>query len=82
MSDDVHEPPTKRQKVEPAKDKYAASIAAAKFLQKKGFLAIGLNDTLKLITAFLKSNGSKLVVFVVHDKEHQDSSAQVMAACR
>jgi hypothetical protein len=82
VSDDEHEPTAKRQKIEPSHDKYAASLVASKFLQKKGVLAIGLKTTLKLINAFLISKDSQLAVFVVHDKEHQESSAQVMAACR
>jgi hypothetical protein len=45
-------------------------------------LSIGLKETLKKITEQLDKKDSKLVVFVVHDKDHQESSAQVMAACR
>jgi hypothetical protein len=38
-------------------------------------LAIGLKETIKFIQSNLEGQGSRLVVFVVHDKEHIDSSS-------
>lgn len=38
-------------------------------------LAIGLKETLKLITATLNSKPPHMLVFVVHDKDHDDSSS-------
>jgi len=70
-----HEPPPKRQRIEepPSADKYTETQHASKYLQKRQVMAIGLKETVKLIDQFLTTQGHKLLVFVVHDKEHLES---------
>jgi len=40
-------------------------------------VSIGLRETLKAVT-----DNRDCLVFVIHDKEHQDTNGQLLAACR
>jgi ribosomal protein L7Ae-like RNA K-turn-binding protein len=74
------EPKAKRQKVDDFANtpKSVATTHVCRKLQKHGALAVGLKESLKA----LKTEPSRLMVFVIHDKEHEQQNAQLMAACR
>lgn len=74
MLDTDLEPPKKRQKCDKATAKTANVSGFRKDLQKRGVLALGLKETLKHIEEFL-TRSTQLFVFVLHDKEHLDSSS-------
>jgi len=78
------EPSAKRQKLDaPAVvDKYAASARLSRTLQKLHKLAVGLKESSKAVLAAADSQPKRLMVFLVHDKEHQQESAQLLAACK
>jgi len=65
--------------------KYSKLIKVSKELSKSKILTIGLNQTQKKIRNTLAGGSEKLenvLVFLIHDKEHDDVNAQLLAACR
>jgi len=69
--DDELEPESKRQKTESKDEKYERLSASSRFLQKEKVLSIGLKETLKQ-TSVATGN---VLVFVLHDKEHESTNA-------
>lgn len=66
-------------------NKYAKLIKISKELTKNKILTIGLNQTQKKIRETLSGNPEQqenVLIFLIHDKEHEDVNAQLLAACR
>ena len=79
-SESDHEPEMKRQKKEESKevrsgDKYSQVAGTCRTLQKSQVLRVGQKETLKLVSAGIDSSKEKIMVFVVHDKEHEAQTA-------
>jgi len=69
-SDQDHEPESKRQRTDQQPNKYAEISKMCKELQKHKVLSVGLKETLKIIQSSLENKTRKVLVFGVHDKEH------------
>lgn len=65
--------------------KYTKLVKVSKELAKNKILTIGLNQTQKKIRNTLNGSSEQkenVLVFLIHDKEHDDVNAQLLAACR
>ena len=86
IQDKDAQPQTKKQKLdETMNSKYSKLIKVSKELSKSKILTIGLNQTQKKIRNTLAGGSENLenvLVFLIHDKEHDDVNAQLLAACR
>lgn len=69
--DDELEPESKRQKTESKDEKYERLSTSIRFLQKEKVIAIGLKETIKQI----QDLSGNVLVFVLHDKEHESTNA-------
>ena len=84
-SDSDCEPASKRQRIERVPeetDKYSRAQRTSKVLQKRGALAVGMKETGRALTQKAGKDDQNTKIFVVHDREHQQSSSQLMATCR
>jgi hypothetical protein len=85
VSESDCEPASKRQKVERVpeqSDKYSRAQRTTKMLQKRGALAVGMKETGRALTEKAGKDDQNTKIFVLHDRDHQQSSSQLMATCR